>query len=94
MTSLVAFAFAVTLQAATATTVVPAGTCLAQGAKFVGIQPIVIGRTVKPPKKLRDVKPSYPDLPKGTSASETWLGEVLLGIDGKAPRSGRFERFN
>jgi hypothetical protein len=59
------------------------GSCLREGVKFVGVQPIAIGQNVTPPKKVREVKPSYPDLPTGTAASGIWAGEVLLGIDGK-----------
>jgi hypothetical protein len=38
---------------------------------------------VKPPKQVHSVKPAYPPIPAGTVASGTWVGEALIGPDGR-----------
>lgn len=37
----------------------------------------------RPPKKVRDVRPTYPELPPGTRSSGMWIGEILLDTHGK-----------
>jgi hypothetical protein len=59
------------------------GSCLREGAKFTGKKAITPGKGVRPPKRIRDVKPDYPELPPGTVGSGMWIGELLLGTDGK-----------
>ena len=39
------------------------------------------------PKKVRDVKPTYPEVPNGTTRSSgMWIGEILLDTHGKVRR--------
>jgi hypothetical protein len=59
------------------------GSCLREGARFAGKTPVTPGKGVRAPKRIRNVKPDYPEPPAGTVGSGVWIGEVLLGIDGK-----------
>ena len=56
--------------------------CEREGAKFVGSKPRTLREWQRPPKKVRDVRPTYPDLPRGTRGSGIWIGELLLDTDG------------
>ena len=38
---------------------------------------------VKPPRKVKNVKPRYPEVPSGTVGSGNWLGEAVIGPDGR-----------
>ena len=57
--------------------------CEREGARFVGSKPRVLREWQRPPKKVRDVRPTYPELPSGTRSSGMWLGEILLDTHGK-----------
>jgi hypothetical protein len=59
------------------------GVCHREGLKVVGTKPILPGKNIVAPKKIRNVKPRYPDLPEGTSVSGIWIGEVLVDAKGK-----------
>jgi hypothetical protein len=59
------------------------GVCEREAEKLVGQKAVRIGRSVRAPKKLRDVPPKYPELPPGTVGSGVWLGEVLINNAGK-----------
>jgi hypothetical protein len=59
------------------------GVCEREAQKLVGQKAVQIGRSVRAPKKLRDVPPKYPELPPGTVGSGVWLGEVLTNNAGK-----------
>ena len=59
------------------------GVCEREAEKLVGQTAVRIGRSVRAPKKLRDVPPKYPELPPGTVGSGMWLGEVLINNAGK-----------
>jgi len=63
-----------------------AGVCEREGGKLVGKKPVAARRSVRPPKKLRDVRPKYPELPTGTVGSGVWLGEVLIDESGRVAR--------
>src|SRR5262245_61271766 len=54
------------------------GVCEREAEKLVGQKAVRIGRSVRAPKKLRDVPPKYPELASGTVGSGMWLGEVML----------------
>jgi hypothetical protein len=56
--------------------------CEREGARFVGSQPRMLHRQ-RAPKKVRDVRPKFPELPPGTRGSGMWIGEILLDTDGK-----------
>jgi hypothetical protein len=59
------------------------GVCEREAEKLVGQKAVQIGRSVRAPKKLRDVPPKYPELPPGTVGSGVWLGEILINNTGK-----------
>jgi hypothetical protein len=59
------------------------GVCESEGEKLVGSKPTRIGVDVRPSKKRQDVPPNLPALPNGTTGSGFWLGEVLVGKDGR-----------
>jgi hypothetical protein len=61
----------------------PSGVCMQEGQKLVGASPILIGKSVRQPKKVRNVAPKYPELPPGTRGSGRWIGEFLLDVRGK-----------
>ena len=58
------------------------GVCEREGAKIAGMKPVRPGQSIRAPKKVRNVKPSYPELPRGTTGSGMWAGEVLLDTNG------------
>ena len=62
------------------------GVCEREAESLVGQKAVRIGRSVRAPKKLRDVPPKYPELPPGTQASGVWLGEMLINNSGKIVR--------
>ena len=60
------------------------GRCDREFEKLIGDKPIRIGRSQRALKKLRDVRPNYPELPAGTVVtSSVWTGEVLITASGK-----------
>jgi len=59
------------------------GICEREGPRLVGVKPIRPGKGVHAPTKLRNVGPSYPELPARTRGSGMWMGEVLLDTKGK-----------
>lgn len=59
------------------------GTCERDGATFVGSTPRALQDGQRPPKKLHDVRPAFPQIPLSTTGNRKWIGEVLLGTDGK-----------
>ena len=63
-----------------------AGVCEREAEQLVGQKPVRVGRSVRPPKKLRDVNPKLPDLPPGTLTSSFWHGEALINSSGKILR--------
>jgi TonB family protein len=58
------------------------GVCVREGAKFVGMTPVRVGKGRAEPKKLRNTTPRYPELPLGTRGSGGWMGEFLLDPEG------------
>ena len=57
--------------------------CEREGATFVGSKPRMLREWQRPPRKVRDVRPTYPELPPGTRSSGMWIGEILLDTHGK-----------
>ena len=57
--------------------------CEREGATFVGSRPRMLREWQRPPKKVRDVRPTYPELPPGTRSSGIWIGQILLDTHGK-----------
>ena len=62
------------------------GICMREGAKLVGEDPVLIGKATGPPLSIRDVKPNYPETRGKTKGMGMWIGEVLIGRDGKVVR--------
>jgi outer membrane biosynthesis protein TonB len=60
-----------------------AGVCLREAAKLVGSQPVQIGKVVRAPKKIKNVPPDWPELPRSTSVGGVWVGEVLIDDKGR-----------
>ena len=65
---------------------VGSGVCEREAEKLLGQKAVRIGRSVRAPKKVRDVPPKYPELPPGTQASGVWVGEMLINSSGKIAR--------
>src|SRR5580765_5394135 len=59
------------------------GICEREGAAVVGTTPIRVGKAARAPKKVRDVRPKYPEVPQGTRGTGNWVGEALLDTHGK-----------
>ena len=57
-------------------------TCDALSRKLFGTPPTLLSGEVREPKRLRYVKPDYPEVPAGTVGSGIWLGEALIAPDG------------
>src|SRR4029453_12256410 len=58
------------------------GICQREAVKVVGRAAVRVGKGVPAPRKRRDAKPQYPELPPNTSGSGMWIGEVLLDRQG------------
>ena len=56
--------------------------CEREGAPFVGPKPRMLREWRRGPKKVRDVRPTFPELPPGTRGSGMWIGEILLDTHG------------
>ena len=59
------------------------GHCLKVAEQLVGHKAVVPGAKIKPPKKLRNVQPIYPTREPSTAGRGAWLGEALIGTDGR-----------
>ena len=59
------------------------GMCEREAEKLLGQKPVRIGGSIRQPKKSREMKPNYPKLPPGTTASGMWIGEALVNPEGK-----------
>jgi len=63
---------------------VEAGVCEQEAKKSAGAMRVRVGKSVPQPKRIHYVPPKYPALPPGTSLSPgVWMGEFLIGADGK-----------
>ena len=61
----------------------PSSACEREGATFVGSRPRILRDWQRPPKKVRNVEPTYPALPAGTTRTGgLWIGEILLDAQG------------
>jgi hypothetical protein len=82
LASVIAVLPQVAVTTASATEIARPGVCMRNGSKVVGAMPHAISARVRLPKKVRDVRPQYPDLPVGTTGSGAWSGEFLLDATG------------
>ena len=56
------------------------------GEKLAGEAPVLAGKAARPPRKILDAPVKFPEQPAGTVGSGVWIGEVLIGRDGKVLR--------
>lgn len=71
------------LSLASAAQAEPSRRCVDESEKLVGQRAALVGGQVRPPRKLRQVPIAFPTRePEGTG-SGNWLGEALIGEDGK-----------
>ena len=68
------------------TRAVRAGVCDREAETLLEQKPVRIRGSVRAPKKIRDVRPKYPELPAGTIGSGMWIGEALINNSGKVVR--------
>jgi len=61
----------------------PAGGSASSGPGVGPSGPLRLGSTVAPPKKIKDVRPIYPQLAMATRARGTVVLDVTIGTDGK-----------
>ena len=59
------------------------GVCERESVAIAGRKVVTIGSKITAPKKTRNVFPKYPAFPPGTVGSGGWVGEALIGSDGK-----------
>jgi outer membrane biosynthesis protein TonB len=59
------------------------GICEQEAPRSAGMKPTRIGGRVRPPKKVRDVPPKYPEQPAQTVGSGMWVAEALIDAKGK-----------
>ncbi len=63
-----------------------ASVCAREATALVGRRPATIGGTIRAPKKIRDLRPKYPQLPPGTTLGGVWVGEFVVDATGKVAR--------
>jgi hypothetical protein len=61
------------------------GVCERESLKVAGRKAVGVGRKIRAPKKIHDVRPEYPKVPPKTRhrAATTWAGELLVDPEGK-----------
>jgi hypothetical protein len=62
------------------------GVCEREALRLVARTPATIRDSVRAPKKRRDVRPNFPDLPPGTTGRGLWMGEALVDASGAVAR--------
>ena len=62
---------------------VDAGHCLAVSKQTLSQKALAVEGKVIPPKKIRDVRPSYPTRQASSGGKGPWLGEALIDANGK-----------
>jgi outer membrane biosynthesis protein TonB len=62
------------------------GVRLREARNVDGGAPQKIGGKIRAPKKIRDARPKYPQLPPATTLGGVWVGEVLVDAAGKVAR--------
>jgi hypothetical protein len=59
------------------------GVCQREGATLAGRSPVLVGKGVQAPVKIRDAKPDYSSVPAAARVkSSIWIGEVLVDDQG------------
>jgi hypothetical protein len=62
----------------------PRSVCEREAEKLPRGRPVRAGpATIRAPKRIRHVSPTYPPLPAGTTGRGVWIGEVLIESGGK-----------
>lgn len=62
------------------------GLCDREAERLLNQKPVRITGSVRAPKKIRDVRPNYPQWPPGTTGRGMWMGEALVNNSGKVVR--------
>ena len=62
------------------------GVCDREAERLLDQKPVRIRGSVRAPKKIRDVRPKYPQFPPGTTGSGMWMGEALVNNSGNVVR--------
>jgi hypothetical protein len=57
--------------------------CEATAKKLFNAPVVRIAGRIKEPRRLKHVAPKYPELPPGTVGSGIWIGDALVGPDGR-----------
>jgi len=61
----------------------PRGICEREAPRLMGTAPALVGKGMRTPKKIHQVKAEYPSLPPNTRVkSNSWVGEILLDRTG------------
>ena len=60
------------------------GVCERQAVELVGQRAVRVGKSIKAPRKVRDVRPDYPSWPPETTGRGAWIGEALIDTQGRA----------
>jgi outer membrane biosynthesis protein TonB len=59
------------------------GVCERQAVQLVGQRAVRVGKGIKAPRKVRDVRPDYPSWPPETTGRGVWMGEALIDTQGR-----------
>ena len=56
--------------------------CREESKKRFDVEAVRVDGAIKPPNKLVDVQPEFPDFPPGTTFAGIWIGDILVDTDG------------
>jgi outer membrane biosynthesis protein TonB len=62
------------------------GVCDREAEKILGRGAVRAGGNIRGLKKIRNVSPAYPPLPRGTTGRGMWIGDVLVDTKGRISR--------
>ena len=57
--------------------------CASLAREIFGVGAARLSSKLKAPKKVRNVKPAFPDIPSGTKGSGVWVADALIAPDGR-----------
>jgi hypothetical protein len=59
------------------------GVCEREAEKLAGRKAVRADRKIREPKKTKNVSPTYPPFPAGTTGRGMWIGEALIDTKGR-----------
>lgn len=59
------------------------GVCEREAEKLAGRKALRTDRKIRAPKKIKNVSPTYPPFPAGTTGRGMWIGEALIDTKGR-----------